>query len=273
MNILVGFSIEPEVEKLIGNDWLVENGLDIDTSFLKPILNSYDESALEMALRLMPEFQNALNPIVLTALTLANKGAGPILRTLNALPFDQIVHIEHRSDLRFAPKTVAAILSQYVQDHARQDLLLLGQQSSIGANAKTHLLVAEMLGWPCITRVIQITSIDSNQLQVISQADGGQLRQRINTPCVLSIGDAPNTYLRVPTLKDRMHLGGRAMTILPLDMFDLPQETEVLTNLQVIQNRRQAVFLEYRSPEETAQELFDEHLKNSLPSKSRTGRR
>ena len=34
MNILVGFSIEPDVEKLIGDDWLVENGLEIDTSVL-----------------------------------------------------------------------------------------------------------------------------------------------------------------------------------------------------------------------------------------------
>ena len=172
MKILIGFSIEPDIEKLIGDDWLVENELEIDTSFLKPILNSYDESALEMALSLAQESRDRRNPTVLTALTIADKGAGPILRTLNALPFDEIVRIEKHSDLRFTPRTVAAILSQYVQEYANQDVLLLGQQTSIGANAKTHLLVAEMLGWPCITRVCQIVSMDSHQLEVISQADG-----------------------------------------------------------------------------------------------------
>ena len=264
MNIFVGFTIEPDVEKLIGDDWLVEKGLDVDTSFLKPILNSYGESALEMALKLAQEAQNTQKPMFITALTIAGKGAGPILRTLNALPFDQIVLIEHNSDLRFASRTVAAILSQYVQEHANQDVLLLGQQTSIGANAKTHLLVAEMLGWPCITRVIQIVSCDSNQMEVISQADGGRLRQQVEAPCVLSIGDAPNTYLRVPTLKARMHSGKRAITVLPADSFELPTETEVLTNLEVVQYRRSAVPLGGQNPKEIAQKLFDEHLKGGI---------
>lgn len=266
MKILIGFSIEPDIEKLIGDDWLVENGLEIDTSFLKPILNGYDESALEMALKLARESQNTINPMSLTALTIAGEGSGPILRTLNALPFDQIVRIEKHSDLRFSPRIVAAILSQYVQEYSRQDVLLLGQQTSIGANAKTHLLVAEMLGWPCITRVIQIVWMDSHQLEVISQTHGGCLRQQIQTPCVLAVGDAPNTYLRVPTLKDRMELGRRSLTELPLDSFDLPQETEVLTNLEVVRHRRTASFIEGRHPGEIAQKLFDEHLKDTLSS-------
>ncbi len=263
MNILVGFNIEPDVEKLIGDDWLVENGFDIDTSFLKPILNSYAESALEMALKLV---QQSSKQIVLTALTIAPKGAGPILRTLNALPFDQIVRIEHRSDLRFAPLTVAAVLSQYVQKYAHQDVLLLGHQSSIGANARTHLLVAEMLGWPCITRVTRIAIRGPNQLEVVSQADGGWLRQQIKTPCVLSIGEAPNTYLRVPTLKDRMRLGRRPLIELPLNSFDLPQETEMLTKLEVMQQRRSGVRVSGRRPEEIAQKLLDEHLKDAVLS-------
>jgi len=268
MNILVGFTIEPDIEKLIGDDWLVENGLEIDTSFLKPILNSYDESALVMALKLGQVSQNTPNPVDLTALTIADKGAGPILRTLNALPFNQIVHIEHNSDLRFAPRTVAAILSQYIQEHGRQDVLLLGQQTSIGANAKTHSLVAAMLGWPCLTRVNQITYMGPNHLEVISQGDGGRWRQQIEAPCVLSIGDAPNTVLRVPTLKDRMELGRRSMTELSIDSFNLPPETEVLTNLAVIRHRRAAVLIKGQSPEEIAQDLFDEHLKGCFPSET-----
>jgi len=273
MKILVSFAIEPEIERLVGDDWLVENGLEIDTGFLKPMLNSYDESALAMALKLVQESRNRPNPMVLTAFTIAAKGAGPILRTLNALPFDQIVHVDHRSDIRFAPRTVAAILSQYVQNHAHQDVLILGQQTSIGANAKTPLLVAEMLGWPYIAGVIRIASADSNQLEVICQVAGGRLRQQIETPCVLSIGDAPNTFLRVPTLKDRMHLGQRPITEMPMDLFDLPRETEVLTNLEIIQHRRSAVSLVGQDPEEIAQKLFDQHLKDTAIFRSDLDRR
>ncbi len=273
MNILVCFTIGPDVEKLSGEDWLVENGLGIDTSFLKPVLNNYDESALEIALTLSEDSRAAQVPILLTAITISGKEATPILRTLNALPFDRIVRIDNQTDLCFKPLAAAASLNQYVRKHAQQDVLLLGQQSSVSQNAKTHLLAAEMLGWPCITRVVQIEAVDSKHLMVTSQVDDGQVQLQIKTPCVLSIGDAPNTYLRVPTLKDRMHLGRRSMTVLPLDSFDLPKETEVLTNLEVIQHRRSSILLGGRNPEETAQKLFDEHLKGSLLSKTELGRR
>ena len=52
MNILACFKTVPEVEMLTDEDWVIDKKLQIDTSFLKPTLNSYDESSLEIALTL-----------------------------------------------------------------------------------------------------------------------------------------------------------------------------------------------------------------------------
>ena len=69
MNILVCFKTAPEVEMLMDEDWVIDKDLQIDTSFLKPALNSYDESALEIALTLSDASESAQVPVALTAST------------------------------------------------------------------------------------------------------------------------------------------------------------------------------------------------------------
>jgi len=264
MNILVCFIAAPELDKLIDEDWVIDKTLQIDTSFLKPTLNSYDESALEIALKLSDASEGLKVSIDLKALTIAGTPVTAILKTLNALRFKQVVRIDSHDDFRFRPRAIASILSQYVFKHAPRDVLFLGRQSSVGENAKTHLLVAEMLGWPCITQVAGIELVDENHLLVTSQVDDGQIRQQIQTPCVLSIGDAPNTFMRVPTLKDRMLYGKRPIEILSTTDFQLPDETEALMDLKIISHERQGIFIEKETPEQKARELYEVYLKERL---------
>jgi electron transfer flavoprotein beta subunit len=264
MNILVCFKAVPDLDKLFDDDWIIDKDLQVDTDFLKPILNSYDEGALEIALTLSDASEIVGVPMELSALTIAGTRATPILKTLNALRFKRVVRIHTQDDFRFRPMAMASILSQYVLKHAPQEVLLLGRQTSIGENEKTHLLLAEMLGWPCITQVTGIEAVDKNHLMVTSQADDGQRRQRIQTPCVLSVGDAPNTYLRVPTLKDRMRYGKRPIEILSAMDFHLADETEALMDLEVLLHERPGILVEGQSPEQKARELYEVHLKKRL---------
>ncbi len=264
MNILVCFIAAPDLDKLIEEDWVIDKDLQIDTSFLKPTLNSYDESAIEIALRLSDASQKTKVSINHKALTIASTPATTILKTLNALRFKQVVRIDSQDDFRFRPGAIAYILSQYVLKHATQDVLFLGRQSTVGENAKTHLLVAERLGWPCITQVSGIEVIDENHLVVTSQVDDGQIRQKIQTPCVLCIGEVPNTFMRVPTIKDRMLYGKRPIEILSTTDFQLPDETEELLDLKVISHERHGIFIEGETPEQKARELYKMYLKERL---------
>jgi electron transfer flavoprotein beta subunit len=272
MNILVCFTTVPEVEMLADEDWVIDKNLQIDTSFLKPTLNSYDESALEIALTLSDASERVKVPIELTALTIAGSGATTLLKTLNALRFKRVVRIDSQDDLRFRPMAIASILTQYVFKLAPQDVLLLGRQTHIGENARTHLLVAEMLGWPCITQAIRIELVDMNHLMVTSQMDDGLLRQQIQTPCVLSIGDAPNTYMRVPTLKDRLHSGKRPIETIAMRDFQLSDETEALIDLEVIRHKRAGILIEGKSPAEKARKLYEGYLKRSAAVKERAAK-
>ena len=264
MNILVCFTNVPDLEMLDDQDWVIDKNLQIDTSFLKPSLDIYDESALEIALKLLDASESVRTPMELNALTIAGPGATPVLKTLNALGFKRVVRIDSQDDLRFRPGAIASVLTQYVRKKAPQDVLLLGRQTSVGENAKTHLLTAEMLGWPCITQVAGIELVDRNHLKVISQVEGGQLQQQIQTPCVLSVGDAPSAYLRVPTLKNRMHRGKQPIEILSIGDFQLPEETEKLIDLEVISHARAGILIQGETPEKKARKLYDVYLKERL---------
>jgi electron transfer flavoprotein beta subunit len=265
MNILVCFTVIPELELLIDDDWVVDENLQIDVGFLKHSLNCYDESALEIALKYSDAARKRHVSPTLSALTITGPEATSILKTLNALRFDRVVRIDNNhADIRFNAMAIASILSQYVVNHAPQDVLLMGRQSGVGENAKTPLLVSEMLGWPCITQVTAVEPVDQNHLMVACQVDDGWLQQTIQTPCVLSVGNAPNSYIRIPTLKDRMQLGKRPVEVLNANDFELCDEGIELVSLEVINHARSGILIEGATAEEKAGKLYAAYLKERL---------
>ena len=264
MKILVCFKAAPKVEMLLDEDWVVDKKLQIDTSFIRNELSSYDESALELALKLLDASLGRGIPLELSALTVNTSSATPILKTLNALQFETVVRIEPREELLFQPMAVASIISQYVRGHAHRDIVLFGRQSDIGENGKTPLLTAEMLDWTCITQAVSIEPIDENQLMVTRQADDGYVRQRVRPPCVISVGDAPCTHLRKPTLRDRLLYGRHPIEVLAAEGFQWPVETEALMGLEVLRHARAGKIIEGESAAEKAKVLYEEHLKPVL---------
>ena len=264
MKILVCFKAAPNVEMLLDEDWVLDSKLQIDTSFVRSDLSSYDESALEMALKLSDASHGRDISLELNALTVDGSGATAILKTLSALQFEKVVRIEPPKDLLFQPTAVASIISQYILHRVPQDVVLLGRQSDIGENAKTPLLTAEMLGWPCITQATRIEPYDENHLSVTHQVDDGHVRETVRTPCVISVGDAPCTYLRKPTLKDRLHYGKKAVEVLSVEAFQLPAETETIMGLEILRHERAGKIIEGKGPGEKARVLYEEHLKPVL---------
>ncbi len=264
MNILVCFTAIPDLEMMIDEDWVVDENLQIDVGFLKQSLNCFDESALEIALKFSDAARKRHVPLNLGALTIASPEVTPILKTLIALRFDRVVRIDSSEDIRFNSMAVASMLSQYVFKHAPQDVLLMGRQSGIGENAKTPLLVAEMLGWPCITQVTEIEPLDKNHLTVTCQVDDGRLKQTIQTPCVMSVGNAPNSYMRIPTLKDRMQFGKRSVEVLSAQDFEPLGEGIELVSLEVINHERPGILVEGATPEEKARKLYKSFLEERL---------
>jgi electron transfer flavoprotein alpha/beta subunit len=149
-------------------------------------------------------------------------------------------------------------------------VLLLGWQSGVGDNAQTPLILAEMLGWPCISQVVYLELDSDGQLLVTNQVDGGYLEQTIKPPVVLTVGNAQSTIMRVPTLKDKMKYGKKPLTILSATELAMSPgfirvpNTNRLLRLENINRQRATEILSDGTAEEKAQILFDRYLKERV---------
>ena len=262
MNVLVCCKIVPDLDRLSESDWLVQDHGQVDTGFVRTMVNPYDETALELTLRLADAA-----PARMTTFTLGGGQAEPFLKTLRALGFDPTVRIEARGDWRFCPDRLAALIAAYIAAGHPQDLVVMGRQSADGDNGKTPLLLAELLGWPCITGCLGFEAAGAGRLKVTSRVDAGLQVQVARLPLVLAVGNAAGSALRVPTLKSRMLANRQRTEVLEPDPGpDRPgfRQDPVLEELTPIRRRRAGRIVTGADPCALARALYEDGLKQHL---------
>lgn len=229
MKVVVCFKTIAEYESIAPQDWVVDDEQQVDTTFARRIFNCYEESALELALRVADETAKNEDSTNLTALTIDDHRADLFIRQLFAVGYDQGVRIEVGGDfdLRFNPTGISNLISSYLSTVANQDLLLFGSSGGVGESGQTGALTAERLGWPCISNVVDVTSLEDNLLRVTLQAEGITTKLTVELPAVLVITNttvAP--FLRVPTLQQKF--SSKRKCIHHLGIADLQKQGETL---------------------------------------------
>lgn len=285
MRVLVCFKVTPDFEALPAADWLAAPTSGVPTRYVRRVLNCFDESALELALRLRDAAAELGLTVDLGALCVGGREAEPCLKTLVALGYEHAVRVApaagldpaaaapDRADpgLDFAPDIVAAIIAGYARRAAPGDLLVLGCRSGPGDSGTVPFRVAEALGWPCLTQVTEVDPLPDGRLRVAGMVDDGLLRLTLTLPCVLAVGNAVVSHLRVPTLRDRLARREQSIEVVAVDALGVDVAVErrrrtcVLSSLEGIPRARQGAVIEGQTPHEKAQALFDAHLKGMIP--------
>jgi len=272
MKIAVCFKPIADYDRLAETDWEWDEHHWVDMSFVRRIFNCYDESALEMALKLSRPMENGPATAELTAITVDDEQGDLFLKHLMAVGYDHGVRIcrTRGLDLRFNPLAIASLISAYIKK-AGQQLVILGMQGGEGDNGQTGFLVAEQLGWPCIREVTQLVMAESSDaLKVFSRIDGATLEQTVTLPMVLIIGQSLDSpFLRVPNLKQKLNAKKKQITILSfidlgLNADALRSKGNPLLELHRPQVGRPCTFLEGKTAREQAQCLYDQYLKKRL---------
>ena len=268
MKLLACFKVVPDMEAINSTDWEVTDSLSVDLSYVRLVWNCFDESSLEMLLKLSDLSEGFDVVYELNALTVGRLRHETFLNTLYALGFSHAVRVEAEEDvdLRFCPGLIADVTAKYVKETASSDVIVMGTQSSDGSNMKTPLLLAERLGWTCITQVTAMEPVDEKHLKVTSQEDGKTAVQVVTVPIVLAVGNAPCAYLRVPTLKDKMKLGKRPIEHISLheELAESQSRNVELKGLTPIDDSRDTILIEGESPQEKAEKLYEMYLKGRL---------
>lgn len=247
-------------------DWVADENHKVDVSFVPNQWNCFDESALETMLKLSDSSESFGVVFRLYALTLGNALSDRYLKTLYALGYEEAIRIEPQQQPYFCPEAVATCIEQHITNRGNYDMILMGAQSADEDNSKVPLLVAEALGWPCITQVSELSPVDETHIRVTCTTDEGMVTQTVPTPCVCTVGNSPNSYLRVPTLKDRMKLGKKPVTVIPMEELLLSCEESdcQLQTMEPVVYGREGIIIPGESVEEKVNILYEDYLKGRL---------
>lgn len=273
MKILTCVKAVPDLTMMPDHGWSVDEHFAIDTSYIKRILNCFDESAAELAIELGQQAHAHSQHCELDAITVGDSKSDIFLRTLLALEYQHTTRIalENVPSLNFSPEIIAKILAQY-EKKTPHDLILLGMQSSDGNNAQTAQLLAEELGLPCLSNINHVELGKApGQLTLYRSFENKDQVLQVKLPIVLAIGNTPNIYrLRTPTIKQKMAANKKTPAVLSLSDIEIDLETlfsfanKSLSTMRRQKNERKVRFIEGDSPQAIAHQIYHEAIKGRI---------
>jgi electron transfer flavoprotein beta subunit len=224
MDIIVCLKQVPKRDSILrvspDEKWIIERDLSYE-------INEADAYALEEALR-----QKEKHGGQVIVLTLGPERARQAIKEALAKGADRAIHIndpllENLNDPAATAKALAAALSG-----EKFDLIFTGLQSDDSGFAQVGLILAELLGLPSATIVMEVQPQDG-YVRVKRELESGWFQWvRLPMPALLTIQSGIN-QLRYATLKGIM--AAKQKPIRELKLSDLGVGTEELNPMQLIE--------------------------------------
>jgi len=161
------------------------DGRSLDPAGVTWILNPYDEFAIEQALQLKEG--GAGGEVVV--LTVGGAGVQTTLRNALAMGADRAIHL--KSDVPGDPLAVATAIAAEVK-HLEPALVWFGKQAVDDDAAQVGPMVAELLGFPCVSAIAKFAHADG-KADVEREIEGGRERIQLTLPAVLTTDKGLNT--------------------------------------------------------------------------------
>ncbi len=181
---------------------IVEDGLQY-------VINAWDENAVEAAVQLK-ENNNAET-------TLVSIGGGDntdMIRKCYAMGIEKGIHVEDPA-LEKADSPVFARVLKKVFEKGDYDLVITGKQAQDTDSGQTGIMLAEYLGLPCVSNVIDIQVLDDQHIKVSRLGDAGTEIIELELPAVVTVTDSINEP-RLPQMRGIMMAKKK-----PIDVMDL----------------------------------------------------
>lgn len=170
-------------------------GRGIDPSGVKYVMNPYDEYALEEALRLKEQAEEGM----VTVVTVGPEEARETLRSALAMGADEAVLLKAEGSVDGL--SVARVLADEIAER-EHDLILFGKQAIDDDNMQVPAMVAQLLGLPCATVVVDL-SIEGGTVTARREVEGGHEVVVFDLPGVVAAQKGLNEP-RYPSLKGIM---------------------------------------------------------------------
>ena len=193
MKILVCIKQVPDMESKfnVGGDGTWYDGADLAWR-----MNEYDEYAVEQAVQLKEK-----TGADLTVLCIGAERVKETMKKALAMGCDRGVHVVDEVSYKKDPFSIAAIIAEFA-GRKNFDLIFTGMQSQDRGSAQVGVLVAEMLGMPCVTTIVDF-SFEGGQITVKRELEGGaKAKVTASIPALVTcqLGLNSPRYLTLPNI-------------------------------------------------------------------------
>jgi electron transfer flavoprotein beta subunit len=164
-----------------------------------PVINGFDEQAIEAALRL----REAVGEAHITVLSMGTDFALDVIKKPLAMGADDLVLLQDPLfENAIDPMLTVAVLAAAVRKLGNVDLVLAGRQASDWDNAQVPFGLAEALGWPIAT-IAKKVEVNNGTLRVERALPDGHEVVEVELPAVVSVSNELGT-VRYPNMRGIM---------------------------------------------------------------------
>ncbi len=207
MKILVCIKQVPDMESRFK---VGDNGIwykDLDLAWR---MNEYDEFAVEQAVQLKTQVGEA----DLTVLSIGPDRVKESIKKALAMGCDRGAHVQDDDYYKKEPFEIASIIAEFAKDKGF-DLIFTGMQSQDRGSAQVGVLLAEMLGIPCASTIIDF-AYEGGTITAKRELEGGMKAVvKFKTPALCTCQLGLNTP-RYPTLPNIMKAKKKELLGLPV---------------------------------------------------------
>ncbi|MEV0688943.1 electron transfer flavoprotein subunit beta/FixA family protein [Streptomyces sp. NPDC050388] len=192
--------------------------LTVDRDDVDGLLSELDEYAVEQALQISEDRQEAGDDVEITVLTVGPEDAKDALRKALSMGADKAIHVEDE-DLHGTDAIGTSLVLAKAIEKAGYDLVISGMASTDGVMGVVPALLAERLGVPQVTLLSEVAVEDGT---VTGRRDGDAATEQLEAslPAVVSVTDQSGEA-RYPSFKGIMAAKKKPVTSWDLSDLDL----------------------------------------------------
>ncbi|SDO63512.1 electron transfer flavoprotein subunit beta/FixA family protein [Desulforhopalus singaporensis] len=207
MKILVCIKQVPDMESKFKID---DAGTWYSKADLAWRMNEYDEYAVEQAVQVKEQLKEG----DITVLCIGSDKVKETMKKALAMGCDRGAHVSDEDSSLKEPLQIAGVIAEYARDKGF-DLIFTGMQSQDRGSGQVGLLVAEMLGLPGVSTVVDF-SIEGGVIAAKRELEGGMKAcVSLKVPAVITCQLGLNTP-RYPTLPNIMKAKKKELISTPI---------------------------------------------------------
>lgn len=250
MNIVVLVKLVPDLVEELSID---ASGIKLDDSWLRLIINEFDDHAIEQAI-LLKEQSDAQVTIIAPDI----EGVDDVLFTAAAKGADRLIKLTGIDEEGLSNHALGRAVANEIKD-LQPDLLLTGVQANDDLDGPVGPLLAEFLGLPYVGYISGVT-LDNNKVVARKEYPGGLIAEmEVTLPAALGIqaAEQPPRYVAVSKVRQTMKTASiEVKSVLELD----PSGSLSISKMYQPEVGERATMIDGDEEEITAQliELFQE---------------